>query len=114
MAAILGSSLSSQNAGSPPNASVGSNSTSRTHTPMSQGVDSMRGMLSSPTQVQTGNLEQLASLLGQQPPPPLSAPIPFNPMGAMDQVPVTGENSARTHATSVLFLKQRTLFLVCF
>lgn len=91
-AAILGSSLNGPSAGSPTNVSGGSTSTSRTQTPMSQGVDSMRGILSvSPTQVQPSNLEHLASLLGQQPPPPLNPPIPFNTMGAMDQVPVTGE-----------------------
>ena len=61
---------------------------------MSQGVDSMRGILSvSPPQVQPSNLEHLASLLGQQPPPPLNPPIPFSAMAPIDQVPVTGETS---------------------
>ena len=93
-AAILGSSLNGQGAASPTNVSCGSTSTSRTQTPMSQGVDSMRGILSvSPPQVQPSNLEHLASLLGQQPPPPLNPPIPFSAMAPIDQVPVTGETS---------------------
>ena len=93
-AAILGSSLNGQGAASPTNVSCGSTSTSRTQTPMSQGIDSMRGILSvSPPQVQPSNLEHLASLLGQQPPPPLNPPIPFSAMAPIDQVPVTGETS---------------------
>lgn len=85
--AILGSSLNSVSAASPTNVSGGSALTSRTQTPLSHSMEGMRSILSvSPTHVQPGNLEQLASILQNHPPPPTLNSLPFNTLGVMDPV----------------------------
>ncbi|XP_076446481.1 protein meiotic P26-like [Babylonia areolata] len=93
--AIMGSPLTEVNTSAA--GSVGSGSTSRTQTPMGQGTDGIQGMLAvSPTQqVQTDNLEQLASLLHSQPPPPS---LPFNTMPTMEMPAVTVGGSAGSSA----------------
>lgn len=72
----------------------GSSSSSRTQTPMSHPADSsMRSLLSvSPTQqVQSSNLETLASLFSTQPPPPTLSNLAYTAMTSIDSIsPVSG------------------------
>lgn len=81
--------LGSLNSVSSSTASVSgiSGSSSRTHTPMSQAMDSsLRNSIlsvSTSQSVQPTNLETLASLLNNQPPTPGLSSMPFSSMGSM-------------------------------